>query len=67
MVYYTMGIVSSGAIGILLLTAMPIAGRDLGETGSRTVWALVFLGVSVLAAFLSGGLVLMLLSRRPPD
>jgi tetratricopeptide (TPR) repeat protein len=67
MVHYTMGIVSCGAIGIFLLSTIPIAGEDLKETGNRPVWALIFLGISVLAAFLSGGLVLMLLSRRPPD
>jgi tetratricopeptide (TPR) repeat protein len=68
MVYYTLAIIVSGAIGALLLP--PASAEKGGSTDRQAIWSFLsflLLSVSVLGAFLSGGVVLLLLSRRPPD
>ena len=70
MVHYTLGIIVSGALGVILLSTWPPAGENGEVTVRQTIWSflsLLFLSVSVLGAFLSGGVVLLLLSRRPHD
>jgi len=58
----------SGAAGVMLLSMVPTEGEDLRTVVvKRTTWALFLLGASVLGAFLSGGLVLMIINRRPRD
>jgi tetratricopeptide (TPR) repeat protein len=64
---YTTGIAVSGAIGVLLLGIMS-SGGDAGDVEvKRPILAHVFLSFCVLGAFFSGGVVLLLISRRPPD
>jgi tetratricopeptide (TPR) repeat protein len=66
MVYYTLAIILCGVVGILLLPAMPAEREDVNLAFVlRMILALFFLGAGVLATFLSGGLVLMLLNRNP--
>jgi tetratricopeptide (TPR) repeat protein len=68
MAMYSLAVALSGAAGVMLLSILPTEGEDLHNVVERrTIWALFLLGASVLGAFLSGGLVLMIINRRAND
>jgi tetratricopeptide (TPR) repeat protein len=67
MMLYTLGIIISGAVGVLFLS---IASASEASPSLHVLWlflSFVFLSVSVFGSFFSGGVALHLLSSRPHD